>query len=59
MHIFESLLVFLNREYNSYSAQHILTRKYWQEYYTFFKDVIVEKKVACANFSDSRIEIEM
>ena len=43
--------VFLNREYISYSGQHIF-RKYWKEYYTLCKDVVVEKKVACANFDD-------
>ena len=42
---------FLNREYISYSGQYIF-RKYWNEYYTLCKDVIVEKKVACANFDD-------
>ena len=33
----------MNREDNSYQAQHMF-RKYLQKYYFFFKDVIVEKK---------------
>ena len=44
---------FLNKENISYSDQGILYRKYWEEYYTLCEDVIVEKKVACANYNYS------
>ena len=37
-------LLFMNREDISYLAQHIF-RKYLQEYYTFSKDAMVEKKL--------------
>ena len=44
---------FLNKENISYSDQGILYRKYWEEYYTLCEDVIIEKKVACANYNYS------